>query len=172
MKKKIIAFFCFQTLLASCYGPDIRFVKPQPENLNILTSIPEKFQGVFLLGKDTIEVTQYTINKDTIDSENLIVKGWGNYLFVNVLEEGLYKFSCGKSISSFNNEELRIQYFSIAEWDFEESFSVEEILLANKKYSISDVDTINGYFILDNVSVNQFQDLLNTAESKDVIRIK
>ena len=78
--------------------------------------------------------------------------------------------SCGKLTSFWNHERLSIKYFSSSALDFDESFSVKE-LIANEKYSIIDIDTINGYFILDNVSVNQFQHLLNNANSQDVIRI-
>ena len=170
MKQLLVISFFFSILSSSCFGPDIRFVTPQPEHLDEFKSIPAKFQGLFVIEKDTIEVTEYTINNDSINSEYLVVKGWGNYLFVNIFENGFYKMSCGKLTSFWNHERLSIKYFSSSALDFDESFSVKE-LIANEKYSIIDIDTINGYFILDNVSVNQFQHLLNNANSQDVIRI-
>lgn len=173
MKKAPIICFCLTLLLTSCFGPDIRFVEPQPEHLSELNSIPEKFQGTFVVQKDTIKVTKYTINKDSIGQENLIVKGWGDYLFVNVLEDGLYKFTFGKAVNYWNNEELSLNYFTAEEFDIKEGYSIEEILIANqKRYPIVDVDTANGYFILDNVSVNNFQQLLNSSESRNITRVK
>ena len=164
---------CFLTLLlTSCYGPDLRFIDPQPENLSELNAIPEKFQGTFIIQNDTIEVTEYTINKDSIGQGNLILKGWGDYLFVNALEDGLYKFTFGKVVRSWNNEELSINYFTSDKFNIEEEYSIEELLIANQRYPIVDVDSANGYFILDNVSVNDFQQLLNNAESQTVTRIK
>jgi len=172
MKKVPIICFCLILLLTSCYGPEFRFIKPQPEHLDELNAIPEKFQGVFVVQNDTIEVTKYTINEDTIGQENLIVKGWGDYIFVNALEDGLYKFTFGKAVSSWNNEELSLNYFTSDVFNIEEGYSIEELLIANQRYPIIDVDSANGYFILNNVSINNFQQLLNNAESRNVTRIK
>ena len=171
MRKLLVILFCFGLFFTSCFGPDIRFVKPQPEHLEELVSIPKRFQGVFVVKEDTIEVTKHTINKDSIHLDDVIVKGWGNYLFVNILEDGLYKFSCGKLVSSWNHEELSIEYFDSSEWGIDEASSMNEII-TNNKYPIVDIDTTEGYFILDNVNVNHFQSLLNNAKSQDVIRIK
>lgn len=171
MKKILFIVFLF-TLFTSCFGPDVRFIKPQPEHLDELTSIPAKFQGSFIMQKDTIEVTEYTINQDSINSEKLIVKGWGNYLFVNVLEDSLYKFSCGELVSVYNNEKLSVKYFSSSNWNIEDEKDFKKHFLF-KNQSFSDIDTVNlGPAILDNVSVNQFQYLLNNAESIEIIRMK
>ena len=79
----ISTLFLIAILSSSCFGPNVRFIESQPESLEELTSIPDKFQGTFVIDKDTIEVTDRTISGDTINSNTLVVKGWGNYLFVN-----------------------------------------------------------------------------------------
>ena len=67
MKTSTISTLFFVAILfSSCFGPNVRFIESQPESLEELTSIPEKFQGTFIIHKDTIEVTDCTISGDTI----------------------------------------------------------------------------------------------------------
>ena len=55
-----------------------------------------------------------------------------------------------------------------------ESLWLREInqMIIDKENPIIGLDSTNGYFNFDKVSVNQFQALLNTARSKKVNRIK
>ena len=180
----ISTLFLVAILFSSCLGPNVRFIESQPESLEELTSIPEKFQGTFVIDKDTIEVTDCTISGDTINSNTLVVKGWGNYLFVNSLEKGVYKLGCAKVVNVWNNEELSLEYFLIDPWkDMSDDLPKEEFetaakekldqMIADENNPIVGIDSTESfYFILDNVSINQFQSLLNNAESKKVIRIK
>ena len=186
MKTSTISTLFFVAILfSSCFGPDVRFVGAQPESLEELTSIPEKFQGTFVIHKDTIEVTGRTISGDTINSKTLVVKGWGNYLFVNSLENGVYKLGCAKVVNAWNYEELSLEYFVLADdllsnppdefsKQEREKFWKEEIdkMIADESNPIIGVDTTDSYFILDNVSINQFQSLLNNAQSEKVTRVK
>ena len=175
----ISTLFFIAILSSSCFGPNVRFIESQPESLEKLTSIPEKFQGTFVIDKDTIEVTDHTISGDTINSNTLVVKGWGNYLFVNSLENGVYKLGCAKVVNAWNYEELSLEYFLIDPWkdmgDFDENRDAKEKLdqmIADENNPIVGIDSTERYLILDNVSVNQFQSLLNHAESEKVTRIK
>ena len=180
----ISTLFLVIILFSSCFGPNVRFVEAQPESLEELTSIPEKFQGPFVIHKDTIEVTDCTISGDTINSNTLVVKGWGNYLFVNSLENGVYKLGCAKVVNVWNNEELSLEYFLINPWkkDMSDDLSKEEYetaakeeldqMIADENNPIIGIDSTEGYWILDNVSINQFQSLLNNAKSEKVTRIK
>ena len=87
---KLLVLIILVTILTSCSGlSDVRFITPQPEFLEPLASIPKKFQGIFLIEKDTIQVTEHTIDGNTINSDSLIVKSWGNYLFVNQMKRPL-----------------------------------------------------------------------------------
>ena len=179
----ISTLFFIAILSSSCFGPNVRFIESQPESLEKLTSIPEKFQGTFVIDKDTIEVTDRTISGDTINSNTLVVKGWGNYLFVNSLENGVYKLGCAKVVNAWNYEELSLEYFLIDPWkDMSDDLPKEEFetaakeklnqMIADENNPIVGIDSIERYLILDNVSVNQFQSLLNHAESEKVTRIK
>jgi len=184
MKTSTISTLFFIAILSSsCFGPNVRFIESQPESLEELTSIPEKFQGTFVIDKDTIEVTDRTISGDTINSNTLVVKGWGNYLFVNSLENGVYKLGCAKVVNALNYEELSLEYFLIDPWkDMSDDLPKEEFetaakeklnqMIADENNPIVGIDSIERYLILDNVSINQFQSLLNHAESEQVTRIK
>ena len=163
--------------LTSCFPTDVRFIEAQPEHLEELSSIPNQFQGIFVINEDTIVVTDYTINGDTINSDSLIVKGWGNYLFVNSLENGVYKLGCAKVVNTWNNENISLEYIFFLEQfrNKEEKSSMETIekMIADKNNPLIRIDTTDGlHFIFDDVSVNHFQSLLNNAESEEVIRIE
>ena len=183
MKTSTISTLFFIAILSSsCFGPNVRFIESQPESLEELTSIPEKFQGTFVINKDTIEVTDRTISGDTINSNTLVVKGWGNYLFVNSLENGVYKLGCAKVVNVWNHEELSLEYFQLypdisddlAEEEYETAAAEKlDQMIADENNPIVGIDSTEGYLILlDNVSINQFQSLLNHAESEKVTRIK
>ena len=184
--------------LSSCIKfPNVGFVTPQPESLKPLEIIPEKFQGTFVIYKDTIVVTDYTIDGDTINSDSLIVKGWGNYLFINELvvaeteEIAYYRLGCAKSVNVWNNEKISLHHFEL---DLDEKFGTDFILntdtagLSDAEFKsllveylakTSDHTIVNSFgsfphFILDDVSVNEFQTFLNKSaeNSTKVTRIK
>ena len=203
MKNQRILFLVIPILfLSSCITSNVRFVTPQPESLSPLEIIPEKFQGTFVINTaasvDTIVVTDYTVDGGVINSDSLIVKGWGNYLFVNQLDvpkgsdKALYLLVCAKVVNVWNNEEISYSTPSI---DIESQLddfvlktdtaglSEDELLLLFEQYIISnppndnfvDVDlTEGGNYILDNVSINEFQTMLNKSaeNSTKVTRIK
>ena len=188
----ISLLFCTSCLQVS----NVRFVTPQPESLNPLEIIPEKFQGTFVINKDTIVVTDYTVDGGTINSDSLIVKGWGNYLFVNQLDvpkdsdTAFYILACAKVVNMWNNEEIRLHLFKI---DLESQLddfvlktdtaglSEDELDLLFEQYIISNPPNDNFVgltedlnYILDNVSLNEFQTMLNKSaeNSTKVTRIK
>ena len=185
MKRLNYVLLTLSIILLSCTGSDVRFVKPQPEALQELSLIPTKFQGTFLIDNDTIVINDNTISGDTINSSDLVVKSWGNYLFVNSLEKGVYKLGCGKLLNNWGNEEIFLEYFVIGD-DLVNSISdelsineQEELfyqkvnkLISDKSKPIVMIDSTDYHFICDNVSVNQFQELLNNAKSIGVTRIK
>ena len=192
-------FVCIISLLfcASCFQTsNVRFVTPQPESLNPLEIIPEKFQGTFVIKKDTIVVTDYTVDGGTINSDSLIVKGWGNYLFVNKLDvpkgsdKALYLLACAKVVNVWNNEEISYSTPSI---DIESQLddfvlktdtaglSEDELNLLFVQYIANNPPNDNFVgltedlnYILDNVSLNEFQTMLNKSaeNSTKVTRIK
>lgn len=177
----IVVAFC-----SSCSEiSDVRFISPQPDFLERLNNIPQEFQGTFLIDKDTIQVTEYTIDGHTINSDSLIVKGWGNYLFVNQIEEGYYSFTCAKVVNAWNNEKITLHYFSIVNdiENFEKlrgstidpttkDAELSEFLIANSSLDIIKYDTMIEKFIIDKLKTNQFQQMLNKSEIVKVTRLE
>ena len=183
MKTPTISFLFFIIILfSSCFPSDVRFIDAQPEHLEELSFIPNQFQGVFVINNDTVVVTDCTINGDSINSNTLVIKSWGNYLFVNSLENGVYKLGCAKAVNAWNNKNISLEYFRFFDElpiyenaSLDESAILEEIykMIADKNNPLIRIDTTDDFhFILDNVSVNHFQSLLNNAKSEEVIRIE
>ena len=178
----ISALFFIIILFSSCFPSDVRFIDAQPEHLEELSYIPNQFQGIFVINNDTVVVTDCTINGDSINSNSLVVKGWGNYLFVNSLENGVYKLGCAKAVNAWNNKNISLEYFIyFDELPIYESASLDQSailetidkMIADKNNPLIRIDTTDDlHFILDNVSVNNFQSLLNNAKSEEVIRIE
>ena len=89
-------------------------------------------------------------------------------------------------VNVWNNEELSVEYFVLSDdlidppnefsKEEKEKFWMEEIdkMIADENNPIVGIDSTEAfpYFILDNVSLNQFQSLLNNAKSEKVTRIK
>ena len=110
MKNPVISTLFFIIILfSSCFPSDVRFIEAQPEHLEELSFIPDQFQGMFVLNNDTIVVTDCTINGDSINSNTLVVKNWGNYLFVNSLDNGIYKLCCAKVVNAWNNKNISLE---------------------------------------------------------------
>ena len=176
----IYIVFLIPMLFSACMPTNIRFIEPQPEHLEKLSIIPSKFQGKFVINKDTVIVTDYTINGDSINLNNLVVKGWGNYLFVNYLENEVYKLGCAKMVKTYNHEKISLEYFMFLETDrftyssedkpFKET--MEKMIADNNNPLVRIDSTEDLHFILDNVNLNHFQSLLNNAKSDKVTRIK
>jgi hypothetical protein len=177
INSKIRVFFFITILFSSCQT-DVRFINAQPEHLKELAIIPNKFHGIFVINKDTISVTDVTINGDTINTESLVAKTWGNYLFVNFLVKGVYNLACAKVVNSWKNENISLEYFDFlegSEYLFQEKLFLEKIdeMIADKNNPLIAVDsTDDWHYILDNVNVNYFQFLLNNAESESVTRVE
>ena len=109
MKPPTISFLFFIIILfSSCFPSDVRFIDAQPEHLEELSFIPNQFQGVFVINNDTVVVTDCTINGDSINSNTLVIKSWGNYLFVNSLENGVYKLGCAKAVNEKINKNISL----------------------------------------------------------------
>ena len=94
--------------LASC--TNVNFVSPQPEFLEALSEIPEKYHGSFmdLKDKDTCVVTIDAIDGMSINTDSLVVKTSGNYLYINILDnnKGTYQVYVFQSIGYLNYEKI------------------------------------------------------------------
>jgi|TARA_B100000795_G_C22539755_1_gene338358 hypothetical protein len=144
--------------LASC--TNVSFVSPQPEFLEPLSEIPEKFRGSFFLNdkpKDVSVVTNNTIEGVSIDSDSLIVKARGNYLYVNILSErNNYELYIFKAVFYLNYEKIYVICPNIEK---------EKLHLFNVIDEFEDFFTKQS-FLLNNVNVNQFNLLVNSASNE------
>ena len=166
MKNFIVLLFAI-LLFASC--SNVAFKKPQPEFLEPLTEIPEKFQGVFVVPE--IDSTKYIVSNlmiagDSINNGDFVIKSWGNYLFINEKQDSAtYDLTIGKAVKFLNYEMLSIHYVHL------DSNQIQLFNIVATEKRGSGVLSRNLY-ILENVNRNQFQHLLNTSRKEDVIRIE
>ena len=166
MKNLIVLLFA-TLLFASC--SNVAFKKSQPEFLEPLTEIPEKFQGVFVVPE--IDSTRYIVSNlmiadDSINNGKFVIKSWGNYLFINEKRNNdTYDLTIGKAVKFLNYETLSIHYVHLDS----NQIQLFNIVATDKRGS--GVLSRNLY-ILENVNRNQFQNLLNTSRKMDVIRIE
>ncbi len=164
MRNLIVLLFA-TLLFSSC--SNVGFKNPQPEFLEPLTEIPTRFQGVFVVPE--LDSTKYIVSNlmiadDSINNKKLVVKSWGNYLFINQLEDNFYSLTIGKAVKFLNHETLSVHFLNLD---------------SNQTHLFNIVGTEKGgkYFpdvtyFLDDVNRNQFQTLLNNSTKLDVIRIE
>lgn len=165
MRNFIILLFAI-LLFASC--SNVAFKKPQPEFLEPLTEIPEKFQGVFVVPEiDSTKciVSNLMIADDSINNGEFVIKSWGNYLFINEKRDNdTYDLTIGKAVRFLNYETLSIHYINL------DSNQIQLFnIVATEKRGLG---LSSNLYILENVNRNQFQNLLNTSSKIDVIRIE
>ena len=91
MKKLFLFGYLF--FLYSC--SNVIFVKSQPENIDALIKIPEKYHGVYSfkdssINSDSYLVTDFSVG-DKVLGDSLIVKQRGNYLYLNFLADNGYE---------------------------------------------------------------------------------
>ena len=166
MRNLIVLLFA-TLLFASC--TNVVFKKPQPEFLEPLTEIPEKFQGVFVvpeMGSTKFIVSNLMISDDSIYDGEFVIKSWGNYLFINEKSEDdeVYSLTVGKVVKFLNKETLSLHFVNL------DSNQTHLFNIVNTE-KVSDSES-HIIYTLDNVNRNQFQNLLNTSRKMDVIRIE
>ena len=152
--KKILYVSFVTILFSSC--TNVYFTSPQPGFADDLSIIPERFQGTFyeVHKKDTITdslinvVTDITINGDTINDGNIVVKDWGNYLFVNTQdEEGVWNLVIIHLIRTLTNEEINIQSLHT---DFGIDLTGFNVIVNSdsSKYIVDDLSTLQFHYLL------------------------
>ena len=152
--------------LAAC--GHVSFVSPQPELVDALTEIPEKYHGEFLIDKDwdkkTHAVTRSTINGISIDSDSLVVKERGNYFYINTINDsGYYALSIIRLTKFLNHESIYL-YDPGALLDNIDQLKLFNIVIGNQED--------DKELVLDNVTVNQLSILTNSSEKYKVKRLK
>ena len=164
--RKLIFLSAVLLCFSSC--TNISFVSPQPEFLEPLSNIPEKYQGNFIwIGANTDEdvniITATTINGISIFSDSLVVKTRGNYFYMNILDDkGNYELYVYKVVRYLDYEKI---------YAFIPSVKKEQVHLFNV---IDDWSCNNGKqcYLLDNLNVNQFNLLVNSAAADEKIELK
>ena len=153
--KNLFFLVALVLFLASC--TNVNFVSPQPEFLKALSEIPEKYHGSFmdLKDKDTCVVTIDAIDGMSINADSVVVKARGNYLYINILDnnKGTYQVYIFQSIRYLNYEKIYAIFPNITE-EKSHLFNV----ISTTAYSTTDHS-----YLLDNVTVNQFNLLVNSV---------
>ena len=164
--RNFIALLFAILLFTSC--SNVAFKKPQPEFLEPLIEIPEKFQGVFVVPEiDSTKciVSNLMIADDSINNGEFVIKSWGNYLFINEKRDNdTYDLTIGKAVRFLNYETLSIHYINL------DSNQIQLFNIVATEKRVAGLSS--NLYILENVNRNQFQNLLNTSRKIDVIRIE
>ena len=164
--RNFIALLFAILLFTSC--SNVAFKKPQPEFLEPLIEIPEKFQGVFVVPEiDSTKciVSNLMIADDSINNGEFVIKSWGNYLFINEKRDNdTYDLTIGKAVRFLNYETLSIHYINL------DSNQIQLFNIVATEKRVAGLSS--NLYILENVNRNQFQNLLNTSSKIDVIRIE
>ena len=153
--------------LAAC--GHVSFVSPQPEFVDALTEIPERYHGEFLIDKDwdkkTHTVTSSTINGISISSDSLVVKERGNYFYINTMNDSGYYELRIICLTKFLNHESIFLYDTGALLVDIDQLKLFNVVTGNEE---DDKD-----LVLDNVTVNQLSILTtNLSEKYKVRRLK
>ena len=152
--KNLFFLVALVLFLASC--TNVNFVSPQPEFLEALSEIPEKYHGSFmdLKDKDTCVVTIDAIDGMSINADSIVVKARGNYLYINILDDvkDTYTLHVFQSIRYLNYEKIYAIFPNITE-EKSHLFNVIDDWIVWEKH----------YYLLDNVTVNQFNVLVNSG---------
>ena len=153
--KNLFFLVALVLFLASC--TNVNFVSPQPEFLEALSEIPEKYHGSFmdLKDKDTCVVTIDAIDGMSINTDSFVVKARGNYLYINILDDvkETYTLYVFQSIHYLNYEKIYAIFPNITE---EKSHLFNVIDEWNCNYG-------KQCYLLDNVTVSQFNLLVNSV---------
>ena len=183
MKKHIIFITLLFFILTSCRDSDIGFITAQPNYLEEVEVIPKNFQGKFVIDgyNDTIIITEQSIDGVNINTDSLIVKSQGNYLFVNMKKEDYYSLVAAQVVKSYNYEKISLHEFFIQNivkedyilmLDSIKEKDVVDLIISDNNLNIFKYDSLSEQLIIDRLSVNQFQMLLNNSQITDVKRIR
>tara|TARA_B100000674_G_scaffold491648_1_gene510047 strand:- start:42 stop:554 length:513 start_codon:yes stop_codon:yes gene_type:complete len=169
-------------MFTSCRDSDIGFITAQPNSLEEIEVIPKNFQGKFVVDdyNDTIIITEKSIDGININTDSLIVKSQGNYLFVNIKKEDYYTLVAAQVVKSYNYEKISLHEFFIQNIVKEDYIlmldsinekEVIDLIISDNNLNIFKYDSLSEQLIINRLSVNQFQMLLTNAQITDVKRL-
>jgi hypothetical protein len=166
--KNLIFLCALVFVLSSC--SNVVFVSPQPEYIDALTEIPEKYHGIYEFEDSTINTDSYLVTDssvgDMVLGDNLIVKQIGNYFFLNFFEENEYLVYVVKIIQILDYEDIEMSFLNITD----ENAYLFNILNLEEIKTFDDKDQFmfksRPDYLLNDVSVNQLNLLINSSEEK------
>ena len=172
--KNLVLFGTLVLFLASC--TNVVFVSPQPEYIDALTDIPEKYHGIYEFEDSTINKDSYLVTDSSVGEfvlgDSLIVKQRGSYFYLNFFEENAYTVYVVRITHALNYENIEMLFPNI----YDENaylfniLSIEEI----KTYEDKDKSMLKSRpdYLIDKVSVNQMSVLLHQPISDDIVKLK
>ena len=176
--QKITLFTLLVILFTSC--SDILFTSPQPSFAKNSPDISEDFQGKFNVNRglafsDTLNITDNTITFNGIDyiisDDNLVVKSWGNYLFLN-LKDSTERWQLLTILSapySSNNTLIQMNSSTIDVGRFNNVDTIAADTTdpnSYTKYILNEVSTLQFHYLLRKSSKSQL-DLMRLEEVEE-----
>ncbi|MEE2953866.1 MAG: hypothetical protein VX347_01680 [Bacteroidota bacterium] len=149
----------------------------QPESLDLLSEIPKRFQGTFILiDKDTTTyvVTSSSVQENSSNNKSvvshidstMIIKGQGNTLYINKKASNGFECTRISLVSSFNYEKIEASSINIMNAQDE----LQNIEYEKINYD-ADSNEEGAIFLIKKINYNQLQKLFR-GNSEELIRIK
>ena len=160
--------------LSSC--TNVSFVDSQPENIDPLVKIPEKYHGTYEFEDSTINSESYLVTDSSIGDWNLaqeiIVKQKGNFFFLNIFDDDDNKYIVYvvKINRALNHESIEILFPNITDRmvDFFNIINLKEVLeLKESSFVYREAD-----YLLERVTANQMNLLLKKSMLDDPVILK
>ena len=171
MNKSLFLIFIV-IFLSSC--TNVSFVNSQPENIDPLVKISEKYHGTYKFEDSTINSESYLVTDssigDMILGEEVIVKQKGNFFFLNISDDNKYGVYVVKINRALNHERIEILFPNITDHilDFFNIINLEEVLeLKESSFNLKDSD-----YLLERVTAHQMNLLLKKSMLDDPVILK
>ena len=159
-------FFLGVLLLFLVACTNVHFVSPQPEFVDALTEIPEKYRGEFRIDGDTHIVTRNTVDGISIIDDSIVVKERGNFFYINILDEyGYYELRIIRLIKYLNYEDITLY----APHLYDRNYTGES---QENLFNIFSREGKGEEPVLDNVTVNQLSILTHSSNTQKILRFK
>ena len=159
--------------LAAC--TNVSFVKSQPENIDPLVNIPERYHGIYEFEDSTINSESYLVTDssigDMILGQEIIVKQKGNFFFLNIFDEDRYGLYVVKMNWVLNYERIEMLFPNITDQnvDLFNILNLEEVLQlkGSPLPLLRDAD-----YLLETVTAHQMNLLLKESMLDDPVILK
>ena len=176
--KKFSSLVILVIIFSSCTNVFLK--KPPPEFASDLYSIPQDFQGSFYMpdldadeSLDSVSpepnfiITDVSVNSDTINTGNLIVRSWGDYLFLNI-KDSIDKWELLILYDDPSNDNsmitarfLHTDVIDLTYFNDIDTIGTEDTLAAfynnDVEYIIDNVNTLEFHYLLRMSSKTQFE---------------